>query len=80
MSEHWKHRATRCAVGDCERTRLRGWSTCGRIGHREQGVSLYGLRPGEPRLKPQSLADARPELSHALRTCSVPSRSTCKDW
>jgi hypothetical protein len=48
---HWKERATRCAVDECERTRRKGWSTCPLIGHAEQGVSLYGLKPGEPRLK-----------------------------
>ncbi len=49
---HWKHTATRCAIEGCERTRRKGWTTCPLIGHIEKGVSLYGLRPGEPRLRP----------------------------
>jgi hypothetical protein len=47
---HWKHTATRCAVASCERTRVKGWSTCATSRHYEQGVSLYGLGRGEPRL------------------------------
>ncbi len=47
---HWKHTATRCAVGGCERTRMKGHTTCGLYGHAERGVSLYGLKPGEPKL------------------------------
>lgn len=50
MSTHWKHRATRCAVEGCERTRMKGWTTCGVVSHFAQRVSLYGLKPGEPRL------------------------------
>lgn len=48
---HWKYTATRCAVDGCERTRVKGWSTCALISHRQQGVSLYGLAPKAPRLK-----------------------------
>ena len=51
MSTHWKHRATRCAVPDCERTRRKGWTTCGIPSHHAQGVSLYGLKPKAPRLR-----------------------------
>jgi len=47
---HWKHTATRCAVEGCERTRVKGWSTCALIAHHQQGVSLYGLKPSDPRL------------------------------
>ncbi len=47
---HWKHTATRCAMPLCEQTRRRGWTTCAYYGHVERGVSLYGLKPGEPRL------------------------------
>lgn len=47
---HWKYNATRCAVADCERTRVKGRTTCSLAGHYERGVSLYGLKPGEPRL------------------------------
>ena len=47
---HWKHTATRCAVPECERTRVKGWTTCALLTHRRQGVSLYGLRSGEPKL------------------------------
>lgn len=54
---HWKHTATRCAVPDCERTRCKGWTTCNLIGHYERGVSLYGLRTGEPRLIPDAAFD-----------------------
>jgi hypothetical protein len=53
---HWKYRATRCAIPDCERTRTKGRSTCSLIGHAERGVSLYGLKPGMP----QFLDDAGP--------------------
>jgi hypothetical protein len=49
---HWKHRATRCAVPGCERTRVKGRTTCSLIAHYAQGVSLYGLKPTDPRLKP----------------------------
>lgn len=49
---HWKHRATRCAMDGCERTRRKGWTTCALIGHAERGVSLYGLKRDEPRLLP----------------------------
>lgn len=47
---HWKHNATRCAVEGCERTRVKGWTTCSIIGHHSIGRTLYGLKPGEPRL------------------------------
>lgn len=47
---HWKHAATRCAVEGCESTRRKGWSTCARFDHHARGVSLYGLKPGDPRL------------------------------
>lgn len=50
---HWKHKATRCAVEGCERTRRKGWTTCGLWDHHARGLSLYGLKPGEPRLKGQ---------------------------
>ncbi len=53
---HWKHRATRCAMPLCEQTRRRGWTTCALYGHGERGVSLYGLKPGMPRLT--ELSDA----------------------
>lgn len=49
MSQHWKHRATRCAVEGCEHTRVKGWTTCS-SSHYRLGVSLYGLKPGEPKL------------------------------
>lgn len=42
MSPHWKHRATRCAVVDCERQRVRGWSTCALIAHYRLGKPLAG--------------------------------------
>lgn len=48
---HWKHNATRCAVEGCDRTRVKGRTTCALLGHYERGVSLYGLKPGDPRLK-----------------------------
>ena len=47
---HWKHTATRCAMPLCDRTRRKGWTTCALYGHAERGVSLYGLKTGEPRL------------------------------
>jgi hypothetical protein len=47
---HWKQTATRCAVPACERTRVKGWSTCALIGHYARGVSLYGLAPKAPKL------------------------------
>ncbi len=49
---HWKHTATRCAVDTCEQQRVKGWSTCSYYAHNAQGVSLYGLKRGEPRLVP----------------------------
>jgi hypothetical protein len=52
MPNHWKHTATRCAVEGCERTRVKGWTTCAQVDHYAQGVSLYGLKTGEPRLLP----------------------------
>lgn len=39
---HWKQTATRCAVIGCERTRVKGWSTCLRWNHYPAGRSLYG--------------------------------------
>jgi hypothetical protein len=39
---HWKHTATRCAVENCERTRVKGWSTCALLTHYRLGKSLYG--------------------------------------
>lgn len=50
---HWKQRATRCAMPGCERTRVKGWTTC--PVHRDRGRSLYGLAPGEPRLVASTL-------------------------
>ncbi len=49
---HWKHNATRCAVEGCERTRSKGRTTCSLATHSAQGVSLYGLAPKAPKLKP----------------------------
>jgi hypothetical protein len=58
MSEHWKHRATRCAVEGCERTRRKGWTTCGLLAHYELGQSLYGLGPhNEPIRAPVKVAE-----------------------
>lgn len=54
---HWKHHATRCAIDGCERTRLKGWTTCGLVDHHARGVSLYGLRPGAPRLRPEAASN-----------------------
>jgi len=48
---HWKYHATRCAVEGCERTRVKGHSTCSHLPHYNRGVSLYGLKPGMPKLK-----------------------------
>jgi hypothetical protein len=48
MSDHWKYSATRCAVEGCERTRVKGWSTCGTYAHRPLGQSLYGAGKIEP--------------------------------
>lgn len=48
---HWKYNATRCAVEGCDRTRVKGRATCALLEHYERGVSLYGLKPGDPRLK-----------------------------
>jgi len=48
---HWKHTATRCAVPECERTRVKGWTTCALVSHYNRGLSLYGLKPKDPKLK-----------------------------
>lgn len=48
---HWKHNATRCAVEGCDRQRVKGWTTCALFAHYPLGVSLYGLKRDEPRLK-----------------------------
>ena len=56
MPEHWKHRATRCAVDGCERTRCKGWTTCALLAHHARGVSLYGLKSGAPRLRSDAAA------------------------
>ena len=53
---HWKHTATRCAVEGCERTRRKGWSTCGDIDHHALGRSLYGAGRIAP--IPASVAEA----------------------
>lgn len=45
---HWKHRATRCAVEGCERTRVRRWSTCSLVSHYRLGKSLIGAGRIEP--------------------------------
>ena len=39
---HWKHTATRCAVEGCDRTRVKGWSTCALIAHKPLGKQLAG--------------------------------------
>lgn len=39
---HWKHQATRCAVEDCDRQRVKGWSTCRRYSHNVLGQPLRG--------------------------------------
>ena len=57
MAEHWKHRATRCAIDGCERTRMKGWTTCTSAGHYVRGLSLYGLKPGEPKLRDRIPSD-----------------------
>ena len=36
---------------ECERTRVRGWTTCALLAHYHQGVSLYGLAPGAAKLR-----------------------------
>lgn len=59
---HWKHRATRCAIDGCERTRHKGWTTCALFDHYPLGVSLYGLRPGDPRTR-MSESGREPRLS-----------------
>lgn len=46
--DHWKHRATRCAVEGCERQRRKGWSTCDLYNHYRLGKSLYGAGKIEP--------------------------------
>jgi hypothetical protein len=51
-AKNWRYTATRCAMEGCERTRRKGWTTCALFGHAERGVSLYGLKSGEPRLTP----------------------------
>lgn len=48
MSAHWKYRATRCAVVGCERTRVKGWSTCALRGHYAAGRKLAGAGRIEP--------------------------------
>jgi hypothetical protein len=67
---HWKHAATRCAVEGCERTRVKGRTTCARIGHYERGVSLYGLKPGAARLTENA-------SSHAPYLMSDVEHTTC---
>lgn len=42
MQDHWKYKATRCAVVGCSRTRVKGWSTCATVAHKPLGQSLYG--------------------------------------
>lgn len=49
---HWKYAATRCAVPECGCTRKKGWTTCTLPSHYARGVSLYGLAPKAPKLKP----------------------------
>lgn len=48
MPAHWKHRATRCAVVSCERTRRKGWSTCPQhyplIQHAPSSITVSGYR------------------------------------
>jgi hypothetical protein len=46
--DHWKHRATRCAVEGCDRTRVKGWSTCALMAHKPLGQSLYGAGRIDP--------------------------------
>jgi hypothetical protein len=45
---HWKRRATRCAVEGCDRTRVKGWSTCRLLTHYGLGKSLYGAGKIDP--------------------------------
>lgn len=48
QNSHWKYRETRCAVIGCDRTRVKGWSTCSLIAHHERGKSLYGAGRIQP--------------------------------
>jgi hypothetical protein len=57
VSQHWKHRATRCAVIGCESTRRKGWSTCVRFDHYPLGKSLYGAGKIAPIPDPAATAD-----------------------
>lgn len=52
---HWKQTATRCAVIGCERTRVKGWSTCSLLTHHRAGQSLYGAGRIAP-IDPDTLA------------------------
>ena len=55
MTQHWKHRATRCAVEGCERTREKGWTTCALMIHHRLGKSLYGAGRIEPIPNPEEV-------------------------
>jgi len=60
---HWKHNATRCAVIGCERTRVKGWSTCSLLTHHRAGQSLYGagrITPVDPASLPMLAIQERP--------------------
>lgn len=52
--QHWKYRATRCAVIGCDRTRRKGWSTCTLLAHYPAGKQLAGAG----RIAPISLVAA----------------------
>lgn len=48
---HWKRTATRCAIHGCERTRVKGRTTCALLVHYDMGISLYGLTPKARRVR-----------------------------
>lgn len=67
MSDHWKHRATRCAVVGCDRQRVKGWSTCALIAHYKLGKSLYGAGHIEPIYPPPSNIPGTGNMNRAVR-------------
>jgi hypothetical protein len=81
MADHWKHRATRCAVEGCERTRVKGHSTCSLLTHHRLGKPLAGAGKIEPIPPPEvcetSITYPGPTV---YRNGPIPTRDVAGEW
>jgi hypothetical protein len=75
---HWKNTATLCAVEGCERTRVKGWSTCARTWHKTQGKPLAGAGKIEPIPNPESSITLPGPTVY--RDGPIPTRDVAGEW